>query len=850
MEEGLRDAARGSGSMVLIAAEAGAGKTSLIRAFVDSQDDSTLVIEGACDPLTTPRPLSPLHDFAAAPASGLAGLTAADRPVIEIFAEVLGRLRHSMRPVLMVIEDIHWADEATLDFLKYVGRRVGNSKGLVLCTYRDDEVGSDHPLQPVLGQLLPLEWTHRLRVPLLSIEAVSELARDQPFDPGDLMRLTDGNPFFVTEILANDQGLPESVQEAVLARVARLDEQPRRVVEVVSVAPRSLEIGHASLIATASLDDVDAALSAGVLGSDGRSLRFRHELARSSVEKSLPPARRLGLHSRMLRLLEGQEPSDLARLAHHAMHAGEGDRVIRYAPSAAREAAQRGSHKEAVAFFEAALAYGDLLDGDEQAGMRVALANELGIVDRRLEALEQIDRAVGHYRASGNEKALAATLIPHWGARWRFEDAARFRQGLEEALRILENEGPSDELANGYLTSAYQYMLARRGGDATRELARARSIAVAAGTDETAWIMTMLEGTVKVVVGDVTTGIEILSEMIEQAKAEDRVDDQVLSLMMLGSGGGEVRRYQVAISALERGVEHGLTVDQDYLAAYSRAWLARVAFEQGRWDDAVEYATLVDRATVYRSGIAILTGLSALGRVRVRRGDPGGLALLDEMVALAHDHELQHGWNAICGRAEYFWLKGEPERALDQLAPAYARALDTDSEWARGEIGFWMWRVGAIDGPPEGAAGPFASQMSGDWRAAAKTWQEFGCPYEVAMALADGAEQAKLEALEILDRLGAGPLGDRLRSELREMGVGSIPRGPTKQTLSNPAGLTTRQIEVLRLLADGLSNAQIAADLYISKKTVEHHVSAIYNRLDVPSRHEAIRAATELGLEK
>lgn len=847
LEEGLREAARGSGSMALISGEAGAGKTSLIRAFIESLDDSTLVIEGACDPLTTPRPLSPLHDFAADPTSGLAGLTAGNRPVIEIFAEVLERLRRSTRPVLMAIEDIHWADEATLDFLKYVGRRVANSKGLLLCTYRDDEVSGDHPLRPVLGQLLPLEWTHRLPVPLLSIEAIAELIEDQPFEPEDLMRLTDGNPFFVTEILASDEGLPENVQEAVLARVARLDQQPRRVVEVVSVAPRSLEIGHASSIAAASPDDVDAALSAGVLVSDGRILRFRHELARSAVEKSLPPARRLALHSSMLRLLESEEPSDLARLAHHAIHSGGGDQVIRYAPHAAREASLRGAHKEAVAFFQAALDHGHLIGDSERAGMRVELANELGTVDRRLEALEQIDRAVEYYRSSGNEEALAATLIPHWRARWRFEDAERFRRGLVEAMSILVEKGPSSQLANAYLASAYQHMLARRGGAAAGDLAMARSAAAAAGTEEIAWIVEMLEGTVAVVLGDVTSGIEILEEVIERAEADEQMDDQVLALMMLGSGGGEARRYQVAIPALDSGVEHGLAVDQDYLAAYSRSWLARVAFEQGRWDDAVEYATLVDRATASRKGIAILTAMSALGRVRTRRGDPGAHQLLDEMVALARSHELQHGWNAICGRAEYYWLKGEPEPALDGLASAFERALETDSEWARGEIGFWMWRVGAIDGPPDGAAEPYALQMEGDWEAAAGDWENIGCPYEVAMALADGPEQAKLEALEILDQLGGRPLADRLRSELREQGVESIPRGPTRQTLSNPAGLTTRQLEVLRLIADGSSNGEIADRLYISKKTVEHHVSAIYTKLGVDSRRDAIRSAVELG---
>jgi ATP/maltotriose-dependent transcriptional regulator MalT len=320
-----------------------------------------------------------------------------------------------------------------------------------------------------------------------------------------------------------------------------------------------------------------------------------------------------------------------------------------------------------------------------------------------------------------------------------------------------------------------------------------------------------------------------------------------LGLSMLGSGGGEARIYEAAMPALERGVEQGLATDEDYSVAYNRSWLARIAFEQGRWDDAVTYADLVERTTQQREGIALITAMSALGRVRVRRGDPGGLGLLEELTELARDHELQHGWNAICGRAEHFWLTKDSATGLDELEPAYRRALDTDSRWARGEIGFWMWRVGAIDSPPDGAAGPFALQMAGDWSAAARAWREIGCPYEEALALADGPEGAKLEALDILDRLDARPMADRVRQQLRDLGVESIPRGPTRETLSNPAGLTTRQLEVLRLIAEGRSNERIAEELFISKKTVEHHVSAIYGKLGVSTRPEAMRAAGEVG---
>jgi DNA-binding CsgD family transcriptional regulator len=219
------------------------------------------------------------------------------------------------------------------------------------------------------------------------------------------------------------------------------------------------------------------------------------------------------------------------------------------------------------------------------------------------------------------------------------------------------------------------------------------------------------------------------------------------------------------------------------------------------------------------------------------------------MADLADIHELQHVWNAICGVAEYHWLAGQPEQGLGRLAAAYERALDTDSEWARGEIGLWMWRVGAMDGPPEGAAEPFALQMSDDWAGAARAWRTTGCPYEVALALADGDQEAQLEALAILDGLGATPAARMLRSRLHDSGLESVPRGPTRSTLSNPAGLTDRQLEVLRLISSGLSNPEIAAELFLSKKTVEHHVSAIYSKLGVGTRAKAIASARQLHID-
>lgn len=842
----LERARAGEGSLVLLAGEAGAGKTSVVRAFARGVGATAHVVDGACDPLSTPRPLGPLHDFAASADGPLAGLPVADGRTIELFGEVLRRLRAAQQPVVVIVEDVHWADDGTLDFVRFVGRRVVDTGTVVVCTYRDDEVTVDHPLQPVLGSLVPLASTVRLVVPALTIAAVARLADGSTIDPDDLHAVTGGNAFYVTEVLAATDFLPASVRDAVMARVAQLDSESRRVVEAVSIAPRSADVDHVRTLTGAGDGALDRAVAAGVLMGEGRLLRFPHELARAAVEDSLPPARRLALHRRTIDILASAASADRARLAHHAVRSGDPAAIVEHVPPAADEAVARGARREAVALYEEVLQHADTLGADRTADLQLRLAVQL----RRFEQPESTEKllrsAIGYLRGAGDVEALANALALLQSELWvqnRYDEGFAL---MGEALAALRPLGPTASLARCHYRLAHAHMLARHRDLALGHLEQATAVNVVVGSEHEGWRIAMMTGTLQLVVGDPAEGVRLLTAAVADAERLGDHDLLGTALSMLGSGGGEVRRYDDAIPALWRSIELGLATDSDYEVGYSRAWMARIAFEQGRWDDAVEWAELVDRTSMHRRGISVITALSALARVRVRRGDPGGLPLLDEMVALAAQHELQHGWNALCGRAEYLWLDGRGADALDVLAPVYARALDTDSEWARGEIGFWMWRVGAIVEPPEGAAAPFALHMAGRWRDAAAAWRTIGCPYEAAMALADGDPDDQLEAVDILTELGAAPMADLVRSRLREQGVTGIPRGPRRQTRANPAGLTARQLEVLELMVDGLSNGEIAAALYVSPKTVEHHVSAILAKLSVTTRARAIAAAGSL----
>ncbi|MGH8914740.1 MAG: LuxR C-terminal-related transcriptional regulator, partial [Acidimicrobiia bacterium] len=343
-------------------------------------------------------------------------------------------------------------------------------------------------------------------------------------------------------------------------------------------------------------------------------------------------------------------------------------------------------------------------------------------------------------------------------------------------------------------------------------------------------------------------GRDAVARVDPDLRAGGQQPDGAERLGDVGLRGGEARVYAPALEALERGVEMGLGTDEDYLVAYNRAWMARIAFEQGRWDDVGTYAELVADGPSGRGYISPVTAVGALGRARVRRGDPGAKEALKRALVLGEGGEMQHLWSPLCGLAELAWLEGRVGEMAGILERVYSEALKADSVWARGEIGFWMWKAGVVDGPADRSAEPFRLHMTGNWRDAAELWGRIGCPYEQALALADGDTDAMLGAIEIFDRLGARPVASLTRARLRDRGVDSIPRGPRPQTMANPFHLTARQAEVLTLIGRGLSNGEIAEKLFISKKTVEHHVSAILSKLGVGTRARAISLMESLDL--
>jgi DNA-binding CsgD family transcriptional regulator len=818
------------GRLVFVGGEAGVGKTSLVRAFATGA--SAPVLWGFCENLTTPTPLAPFLDVGDVASSGEPRVVA---------RALLDALRST---TVLVVEDVHWGDQATLDVLRVLGRRIDSTPSLVLATYRDDEVTARHPFRAVLGELASAPGVLRLTVPRLSLDAVRELAAPYGADGDAIHRLTQGNAFYVTEILAaGGEQLPETVRDAVLARIALLGEAARRLLEVVAMVPARTELWLLEEVAAAELEQLDACLASGVLRADGDAVAFRHELARLAVAEDVPPYRRRALHAAILRAL--LPTGDSSRLAHHAEEAGDGAAVLEHARAAGRRAAQAFAHREAAAQYARALRHADTLPERERAELLVAYAGEEELTGGFDDAVAARREAIALFARLGDRFAAAEarsrTTIPliRAGRNDEAEEASR------AAIAELEALPRGRELALAYADQAYARMIARDNDAGVEWGRRAVAAARAAGDGDTLVYGLNMVGTSHVMAGRLEEGIPLLLESLELARREGLEFREYLALIMLGSGLSEMYDLERGEAYLRTCVDFAEA--HELALAYPSAWLALVAIYRGRWDEGAATAGAVLARPV--EPISRITALIALGRVRARRGDPGAWEALDEALELARPGgHLQRVGHVHAARAEAAWLAGDRERTTAEAQAVYGLALEKRHLWFGGELAYWQWKAGALDGEPDWLAEPYGLQLAGDARGAAAAWRAHGCPYEAARALAEADdEDALLEALAELDRLGALPAAKVARQALHARGS-SVPRGPRPATRANPAALTGREVEVLRLLAEGKRNAEIAAELVLSTRTVDHHVSAILRKLEVRSRGEAVAAAGELGL--
>jgi DNA-binding CsgD family transcriptional regulator len=850
LDEAFADARAGEGRLVFVSGDAGIGKTALVRAFCSQRVNGSRVLFGACDGLRTPRPLGPLVDVGRAAGGWLERVVAAGDGPQATFDALLAELR-SKSDTVLVLEDVHWADEATLDILGLVGRRIEQLGALVVATYRADELPRIHPLRVVLGDLATVGGVVRLHLAPLSPDAVAELAAPHDVDADDLHARTAGNPFFVTEALAGGGAeIPATVRDAVLARANRLEQPARDLLDAVAIVPQRSELSLLESTAGDALDSLEDCLASGMLDAEEHTIAFRHELARLAIEESIDPHRRAALHRMALAALRSQPEGrrDLARLAHHAEAAGDAAAVLELAPAAAVRAAAVGAHREAAAQYARALRYASILPPARRAELLERQSFECYVTGHQDDAIGALEAALDCYRSLGDLRGEGVMLSLLAGRRWCAGDTAGAEQAAREALSILEQLGPGPELATAYASASALAMNVENADDVFDLGGRALELIDGAqGATEALVAQLNNSGTMALLLGR-PEGRAKLERSIELAREAKLVHHVGRGYIHLGWAASRARDFELA-ERLEEGIdycdEHGLELWRLYLIAYR----ARIRLDQGRWTEAADAAGYVLRQP-RGAPLLRLVALTTLGVVRTRLGDPDARAMLDEALAAAADkHDLQHLAPVAIARTEAAALAGKPELAAEASDAVLELALDRGAAWVAGELAFWRRRAGIAEPCPEGVAEPFAVHLSGDWRRAEALWRSLGCPYEAALALGEAHDSEALrQALDELRALGAGPAGAHLARRLRERGEQGLARGPRASTRENPAGLTSRELEVLTLVGEGMRNAEIARRLFLSTRTVDHHVSRILRKLSVSTRVEAASEAMRLGV--
>ena len=658
-----------------------------------------------------------------------------------------------------------------------------------------------------------------------------------------------GNPFYVAEVLAaGGEAVPATVRDAVFARVARLTPDAVSIVEAVSITPPLAEPWLLEAICPDCFGALDECLAAGVLVARDTGTAFRHELARLAVERSLTPNRRVSMHRKVLATLVAHAAADPTRLAHHAEGADDAVAVLEHAPSAARQAAHAGAYREAAAQYARALSSGADLSAGDRAELLEGRSRALYLADDQTEAIEIVREAIVCRQRQGAplEEARALTELADylWCRGFNGEaDEAVARASELAAAR-------SERREHAYVFHA-QAVEALYRGDLDSCLAwgrRAVEVGERFGDGR-------ISGHARVTVAstiarrDFEHGLRFLEEAVETARRKREHEVAARGLNALVFRAEEADRHELVERYIADAIEYCTEHTQDLWRINVQAVAARWALDRGRWDDAVLHAMNViddprESPWTHHEALCVLT------LVRARRGDPGAGEAFARAAAVGVPAEERFAHvDLAAASAEIAWLERRPDGVGSATEEMLSASVEKGDREAASRLRFWRRLAGLDVGVGADEPDPYGLALADRWTEAADAWTRRSCPYETALALSEADDEGALRrAHDIARTLGARPLATLVARRLRELGVSNVPRGPRASTKANPARLTAREVEVLELMAEGLRNGAIADRLFLSPRTVDHHVSAILRKLGASTRGEAVATAAKLGL--
>ena len=842
----------GEGHCVLLSGEAGIGKTSLVKAFIRQREKDCNIFEGTCDALFTPRPLAPLYDIALQMRSNLfldkRDIT--DRAgLFTRFFQELSSLRDTS---LIVIEDIQWADEATLDFIKFLSRRITRIRCLVILSFRNDEIHSRHPISNLLGQLSPDTFT-RMQLTPLSREAVEKMALEKGCFGEDVYSISGGNPFYVNEILASySPGIPDNIKDSILSVYNRQDEKTKEVWNILSVLPTGFEIVWLQEMEPMAATAIENSLATKILVLKDNLIFFKHELYRRTIEASLSPLLRVALNKRILDLFLGKFEQNLQteRIIHLAKNANEYDLVVRYAPQAARQAACVGAHIEASRLYLSAIEYYQGNDKDILIQFYESYAYECYLTNQIMEAIIYQKKALTLWKEKGDIEKTG-NCMRFLSRLWWFDGKRKQAEYYAvQAIEVLGSQPPSRAKAMSFSNMSQLKMLS----DQTEECIYwgEKAIAIAKELDDAeilAHALNNMGSALMTIPATMSKGIRLLQQSLEIALRNSYHEHVARAYTAMGSNAVSMKDYNSAEKTLDEGINYCEDRDLDSLKLYMLAWKARLYLETGFWEKADDLATGIlkneNLVPVIKIGALVVAST-----IKMRKGNPDALPMLLEAKSLAFDTmELQRILPVISALLEFEWITGKLQIETEVLEQTISLMEQVGKNYKRNKLNYWLRKARKSDLNYDERYEGYKINTVIMARDEASLWEKTGCPYEQALALFEGDDSDKRKAIALIQNLGAQIVYEKMKLEMRSSGIKSIPRGMRKTTKANPALLTERELDVLRMLKKGMQNKEIAGQLFISAKTVDHHISAILFKLDVNSRLKAVPKAKQLGVK-